>query len=431
MDENNKISETLDGYAPKLSQTEKDALWNKIDARVNNSTPVLSPYLFLFNKKMHMAPIAIALMLMLGTTGVVAASETARPGDSLFAVEQKVEGFRLAIASEEKRAELEAQFAGERLAELKSIINESVQKDDRGVSASSTSSFEADVFSDTTIVEVELNDRKTVFETEANTREEVVVEIMSRFDLSRSDVESRLDFEVEDRESRNEDTERLTISGKNEVRVSEAVAITLEYVLNGEFDDNTRNAFLVELSTLLDGVPVKMNSERIRIQDTNAWIEVRNDADDSRIEIRDDEDRIRIREKDGEIRIDTRLDIDDIFEDSRDDNGSDDNSNNSSSNSSFEAEADVFSDTTIVEVELNDRKTVFETEANTREEVVVEIMSRYGVTRADVEANLNLEVEDRESREDDTNNDSSDDSSNDDDPLLDVRGNLKLNVGND
>ena len=207
MDENNKISETLDGYTPKLSQTEKDALWDKIDTRIGNSTPTLSPYLFIFNQKKHMAPIALALMLMLGTTGIVAASETARPGDSLFVIEQKVEELRLALSSGETKTRLEAQFAAERLSELSSILSESVQKNDRTVTASSTSRFEAeaDVFSDTTIVEVELNDRKTVFETKANTREEVVLEIMSRFGVTRAAVEASLDFEVEDRGSKPDD----------------------------------------------------------------------------------------------------------------------------------------------------------------------------------------------------------------------------------
>lgn len=322
MDENNKISETLAGYTPKLSQAEKDALWNKIDTQLGNSTPTLSPYLFIFNRKKHMAPIALALMLMLGTTGIVAASETARPGDSLFVIEQKVEELRLALASDEAKTRLEAQFAAERLLELSSILNESVKKDGRTVTASSTSSFEAeaDVFADTTIVEVELGDTKTVFETTANTRDEVVLEIMSRFGLARGVVESRLDFEVEDRGSRDDDKAKLTISGENEARVNEAVAITLSYLLNGSFDTEQRDELLAELSILLEGVPVKMNSQRMRLQDTNSWVEIRNDDEDnSRIEIRDDENRIRIREKDGEIRIDTRTEDDDDFEDGDED----------------------------------------------------------------------------------------------------------------
>ncbi len=384
MDENNKISETLDGYTPKLSQTEKDALWDKIDTHVGNSTPTLSPYLFIFNQKKHMVPIALALMLMLGTTGIVAASETARPGDSLFVIEQKVEELRLALSSDETKTRLEAQFAAERLLELSSILNESVQKNNRVITASTTNSFEAeaDVFSDTTIVEVELNDRKTVFETNADTREEVVLEIMNRFGVTRAVVETNLDFEVEDRGSQAEDKSKLTISGENEVRVNEAVAITLGYVLNGNFDDDTRNTLLSELSTLLDGVPVKMNSQRMRIQDTNAWVEIRNDddGDDSRIEIRDDENRIRIREKDGEIRIDTKTPDDDDFEDKREsENESDDDSRDDKD-------------------DLND---------------------------AGQDDDSNDDKDDGDSGDDDRNSDDKDDR------LLDVRGSLQLNVGND
>lgn len=371
MNEEQKTIDALHKSTPALQPNEKEDLWRALEGKLSPApAPIPSPYLSFFNSKKHMAPIALALVLMLGGTGVVAAAETSRPGDSLFVIEQKVEDIRLALASDDKKAELEAKFTAERLAELSAILQESIEEGD----TKSTST-----------------------------------------------------------------TSRANLSGDAEVKVNEAVAVTLGYVLNGSFGDDEREDFLEELSLLVDGVPVKLNGDRLRIQDTNTWVEVRGDSDDGRVEIRDGNDRVRIREKDGEIRIDTKGawvnifgDNDDDSDDQTDDNTDDDDrsdDNGRDNNAAFEAEADVFSNTTIVEIEINDRKTVFETSAKTREAVVLEIMSRFGVTRATVEAGLDFEVEDRASRDDDKDDDRDDDK--DDDRLINVSTGLELNVGDD
>jgi hypothetical protein len=83
-------------------------------------------------------------------------------------------------------------------------------------------------------------------------------------------------------------------------------------------------------------------------------------------------------------------------DDDDDDNGSEDDSSRSNS---LEAEADVFTDMTIVKVELpSGRKVIFETSADTRSEVLDEIVSRFDLTRDEVDAVLSLEIEDRASR---------------------------------
>lgn len=407
MNEEQKIVDALHKSAPALSTTEKEDLWRALEGKLSTApAPIPSPYLSFFNTKKHMAPIALALILMLGTTGVVAASNDARPGDTLFLVDQTVEDVRLALASNDSKTRLEAQFAAERLIELSSILEESVNKSAATASASTTSSFEAeaDVFADVTIVKVEINDRKTVFASNAKTREAIVAEISTRYGVPTATVEAKLDFEIEDRASRDDERDTLTISQENEVRVNNAVAITLGYLLNGSFGDDEREDLLEELSHLIDGVPVKLDNDRLRIKDTNTWVEVRTDDDDSRVEIRDGNDRIRVREKDGEIRIDTKGDWDDLFEDKDDSDDRDDDRDDDDrdDNSNFEAEADVFIDTTIVEVEINGRKTVFETSADTRAGVVAEIVRRFGVASATVEAALDFEIETRASRPDDS-----------------------------
>lgn len=64
----------------------------------------------------------------------------------------------------------------------------------------------------------------------------------------------------------------------------------------------------------------------------------------------------------------------------------------------FRAEADVFTDITIVKVEANDQKRIFTTATTTRAGVVSEIASRYDLASSTIEASLDFEIEDRASR---------------------------------
>ena len=153
---------------------------------------------------------------------------------------------------------------------------------------------EADVFTDTTIVKVELNDRKTIFSTSADTREEVIDAVVARMNLTRAEVDAALDFEIEDRASRAKDRKKL----------------------NGEMASSTR--------------PVK---------DCVA------------------------------------------------------------SSSVFRIEADVFTNTTIIKIERNGTKTVFETAATTTDAIVTAITARVtDLSDSQVRAVLDVDIEDRASR---------------------------------
>jgi hypothetical protein len=253
-----KISQILDEKRPTLSQADKDLLWGTIETKVKTTAPTLSPYVFIFNLKNHMAPLALALILMLGTTGVVAASESARPGDTLFLVDQTVEDIRLALASSDSKTRLEGQFAAERLHELSSILTESIHQ-----TVGTTTTPDVNNVSSTAPT-------PNTFEAEGRTRS--------------------------------------TISTQDEERVNQAIALTLNYLTRSNISNDDKDALFTELASLLEGVPVKLDSNRIRIEnDDEVRIQIRtSNTDDSRIEIRDGEDRIRIREKDGEIRTETK-----------------------------------------------------------------------------------------------------------------------------
>ncbi len=90
----------------------------------------------------------------------------------------------------------------------------------------------------------------------------------------------------------------------------------------------------------------------------------------------------------------------DDSDDSDSSDGSDEknDSSNDNSSSALEVEADVFTDTTIVKVEQNDTKTIFETNADTRNEVINVVADRFDLTTREVEAVLDFEVENRTSR---------------------------------
>lgn len=82
------------------------------------------------------------------------------------------------------------------------------------------------------------------------------------------------------------------------------------------------------------------------------------------------------------------------------DDDEDDEDDDRDSNKSLEVEADVYTDTTIVKVELEDdgRKTVFSTTADTKAEVIDVVAAKFNLSKSDVEAALEFEVEDRASK---------------------------------
>ena len=66
-----------------------------------------------------------------------------------------------------------------------------------------------------------------------------------------------------------------------------------------------------------------------------------------------------------------------------------------------EAEADIFTNETIVKIEAGDRKAVFSTSAVTRADIVQAISEKYGFSEAEVDTVLRIETEDRASRNED------------------------------
>jgi uncharacterized protein (DUF433 family) len=101
--------------------------------------------------------------------------------------------------------------------------------------------------------------------------------------------------------------------------------------------------------------------------------------------------------------VSAKYDDDDDKYESRDDRDDDDNDEDEDEDEDreddeLEIEADIFTDITIVKVEIDDKKSLFSTEADTRDEVIAVIAEKFGLTEAEVDAALELETEDRASR---------------------------------
>jgi hypothetical protein len=395
MNDHNNIENTLHKlHVRELSSDEKNRAWSNISARTSAS----QNWLLALTPKPMITSIALALVLALGLGGTVVAADDARPGDALFRVDRAAETIRLALATDDTKSDLRLRFAEERLQELEELREER----SIAVSESAVSEIEADAFTNETVVKIEFNNgQKFVYTLSASvdTRDEVIADIVRRFNnVSRAFVDARLNFEVEDRASRPNDKDDGNRFDDDRISTGIQTAASLLVDINDNDDDRR---------TRLEKITTELNRMLADLPD-NAEIDIRSNGDDrTRVEIESDEGRTRVEFKDGEFRVKTK--------ESKNNSGSgnsnddrDDDSNDDRSINGFEAEADIFTNQTVIKIEVNGQKTVFTTTARTREAIIDRIMERLAsmrvandITRAQVNAVLDLEVEDRASRQDD------------------------------
>lgn len=392
-----------------ITPFEKGMIWQGIVQEIESCET--SPYWMMslitnnIIKNNMITAMILALVIALGTGGTVMASDNARPGDLLFGIDRAVENMRLALASEEDEDSLKVRFAAERIQEVEDIKNE-----DR-VSSDLLTEIEADVFTNETVVKLEFGDVKRVFTTNAKSRDEIIKEVSARFNMSEAQVGALLALEVENRDSRADDK---TI-GKKEENTIEAAIFTKQFLENAasEIKTSGNTAAIAELENLIKQFNTQADEiEGLRVDLRRGELSIRTDDngndDRQRFEVRTDDGRIRVEVKDGETRVKTD---DNSGRSGSDDDSDDSNSNsrggNSSVNSLLEVEADVFTDITTIKVEVNGVETNFTTTAKTREGVVAQVVQRFpNLTRAQVDAVLSFELEDRASRADDFDTDS-------------------------
>lgn len=117
------LKNILTESTPQATAAESARMLASIEAAVAIK-PVQSPYFSYYVTFKPYTYIALVLIVLLGATGTVAASGSAKPGDLLFPVDRATEEVRLALSSDGQREALQTQFMAERFTELQEIVDE-------------------------------------------------------------------------------------------------------------------------------------------------------------------------------------------------------------------------------------------------------------------------------------------------------------------
>ncbi len=300
-----------------------------------------------------MIGLILALVLAVGVGGTVQVADSARPGETLFGVDQAVENLRLKIANKERESELRVEFAKERVSEIEEILAEKSETEN----------------------DVELENEESI-------------EVQKSEDDSKEEEEIKIGVEA-----------ALNLLAGVEDADSESTTTMVEQL----------NSFIAGLP---EGASVEVEGNKLKIEfkdeatgeETKVKYDIKNDR--LKTEIRSEDEKIKIEMKNGSLEIKTKVESDEDEE---------------SKSGLEEAEAKVFLDKTIVEMEVGDQKTTFTTSATTRAAIIAAIIAQVpGLTTAEVEAVLKIEAEDQDEEEGDQlddkdNDDSSDDEEEDED----------------
>lgn len=287
-----------------LDAHERDGVWKTIVTRRAESVSAAS---FNFGLK-PMTALLVALAVLFSGTGVVVASDAAKPGDALFGVDLALERVRISLASEERRNEIAREQAQERLEEIQKLRGDGSVDDDQSIDGQvmTVTEIEADVFTNETVVKLEINDRKFGFITSARTREAIVDEIVAKYDLEKAVVEVALVLETENRASRPDDKEFLN----SEVRAGAEI----------ELDDDEKDDIRIGLDQVLR---VLGEDEVSGSADLRAALQgILDSSATGKIRIESDGQRVEFKFKDGSIEMKVKS------EDSSDDDSDDDSDDN-------------------------------------------------------------------------------------------------------
>jgi hypothetical protein len=322
-----------------LDGNERDAAWRVILLRKNASNSVLS---FNFALK-PMTALIIALAVLFSGSGVVIASDAAKPGDALFGIDLAVERVRMSLSGDDNRNELARTFAQERLQEIQKLRGDGSVDDDGASSTQSTAGLteaEAEIFTDETVVKLEINDRKVGFLTQSKTREAIVTEISAQYDIEKLIVEAKLVVTTEDRASRPEDREFLN----SDTRAGEDISL----------DDDEKRDIQVGLDQVLKALGEDSASSSVGLR--AALQGILDSSATGKIKIESDGQKVEFKFKDGSIEM--KVKSEDGSDDSSDDDsdedrsGSDDDSDDrfrvrlsgSASSSDDDSDGDLFDD---------------------------------------------------------------------------------------
>lgn len=431
-----------------LAQTSFRELSNEESARVWDRVAGAQQQGFIshFISKPMLTSLLIALAISLGVGGTVVTADNAVPGDTLFGVDRAVENLRINLATKEKKDELRIRFADERVQEINTIASTSTTTSVTApaselVTETTVSGIEADVFTNETLIKIEYSSKHFVFTSDAKTKEAVVDAVVAVFPkLSKTFVEAKIDFQIEDRASRASDKDLREDDFSSEDRVKVTTGLNTALALLQGVSTTLSGDEVIRLKVITDQLNAYLADESL--DDNDGEVRIKEDDSKTRVELRTEDGRVRVEVKNGELRIKTDDDDDnkgwDKSDDKEDDSSDDDKSDDKNSLKKtvqvsagtvwgLEVEADVFTNETVVKVEINNIKNTFTTSAKTKAEIVAAVVAKYPVlTSAKVEAVLDLQIEDRAStltdiiggvsgRSSDDSDDSDDDSNDDSD----------------
>lgn len=366
--------------------------------------------------------ILIALVLLLGVGGTAVASDTATPGDALFAIDRAVEDIRIAFADEDKKKELRLRFAEERVAELEQIVDEEQSSfDDKDASGDDVvvlglSRVYATVFTDQTVVEVTLDASSTIFTTDASSQAEIVEAVVAEYDVAVADVESVLVVEIEDREIAPEDLVvdiDDSVSAKSNQRVEKGLESALEYLakIDQALLDSGTEYDLSDLIARINAEIESLSGEAldidIKISDHGASFiktKVTDDDGETKTEIKETGNgTVLVKTKSGDDeKVEITIKKDDGKKGSSYSSEGEDYDGDYKDKGLTEVEAKTVGDMTVVEVEYNDYKTSFTMEASDTESIIEAVVIRYNVLSEQVAKVIKLESDDDKHDSDDS-----------------------------
>ncbi len=349
-----------------LTAVESHHVWERISQR--KTTPSL--FIIFFSK--HMTALLLVLVLVLGGGGIVAASDNAAPGDTLYKIDLATERARLALAGETKKQALAVAFANERLVEVQKLRGDgSIDDDsnDKSANSESVTEIEADIFTNETVIKLEINDEKYGFTTEARTREAIVAQIAGKYKLDKDFVDAQIVIENENRASRAQDKDFIT--GTAPVVLTEKqkrdIDTSFTQSIAGLGDDNAELvAALAALMQSTDDGKLKFeqNGQEIEIESEDGVIKIKVDNDDEN-DSEDDNDQSGDDSRSGnDDRDDTSTQSDDSqnSDDDRDNSGrgsdddKEDDKNDDSKDDNKDNDKDTKDDTTDSKDDDSDRR---------------------------------------------------------------------------
>lgn len=348
-----------------LSTEDKNLIWSSI---IYKKSKKVGKSLLPFNLKTNMIGVLIALAVVLGGGGVVAASNTAVPGDTLYGVDLAAEKAKIAlVSSEDKKNNLKIKFAEERLFEVETIVERrgASFSQDADLSSSTVTEIEIDVFANETTVKIESGDKKYGFTTLEKEKSKIIEEIKAKYKLTDSQINAVISFETEDRDVRADDRKFLnagsSLSFKSEKQQKEfegSLNEVADLVSNSNLSVEQKASVsktLAGIMTLLstdpnlkmevktqDGLKFEIENGKVEIKTNNGNSGSSDDSDDSK---KDDDDKDEDDKHDNKGGLNVNLggginfggdddsnDDSDNSDDSDDDNSDDSNDDDSDDN---------------------------------------------------------------------------------------------------